>query len=568
MVLYLARLKHPCIVNLLEFGIDRNVSVPFLIMEYASNGTLRQRYPSGSILPIATIFSYVKPIANALQFAHNQGIVHRDVKPGNMLISSSGDVLLSDFGIAITAHTTRSLSTQETMGTILYMAPEQIQGKARPASDQYSLATIVYEWLCGECPFSGLTSIEIAMGHLTKPVPSLREKIPSISSKLEKIVFKALNKDPKQRFATVTDFLQALEQISREQNQLHRPLVSRRLAIASLASLAIGASIEGIITLKSPLFNHQTSKMPVQNAPFLTPRTLTTALLTYKGHSDIVISVAWSPDGNQIASGSYDGTVQVWEPQTGKRVFTYKGHSDIVTSVAWSPDGKRIASGSYDHTVQIWDANDGQNSLTYHGHNGVVVSIAWSPDGTQIVSSGDDESTQVWNASLSGSLLFYHNHALSLTETVAWSPDGKRIASGSFDHTVQVWNPQTEVTYFTYLNHRDAVSSVAWSPDSLHIASGSFDHTVQLWNAFSQETPFIYRGHKDQVLTVSWSKDGRYVASGSRDTTVQILSTNTKKLVLTYQKHSAPVTSVDWAPNKALIASGSFDNTIQIWQIT
>ncbi len=205
----IARLKHPHIVRVLDFGVEN--AIPFLIMEYAPLGTLRDRYPHGTRLSPPTILPYVRQMASALYYAHQQKIVHRDVKPENMLLEADGTLLLSDFGIAVPAHQTNSLPTQQFSGTAAYMAPEQIQGKPRPASDQYSLAVVIYEWLCGRRPFVGTTLVEFAMQHLQNPPPPLRSLVPELSPIVEQVVLTALAKDPKQRFATVQAFATAFE---------------------------------------------------------------------------------------------------------------------------------------------------------------------------------------------------------------------------------------------------------------------------------------------------------------------------------------------------------------------
>ncbi len=210
------RLKHPNIVQVLDFGVEGRI--PFIVMEYAPNGTLRQRHPKGTRVLLPTIVSYVKQVASALQYAHDERLVHRDVKPENMLIGVQNQVLLSDFGIATVAHGTASQSVEAMAGTIPYMAPEQIQGHPRSASDQYSLGVVVYEWLCGDRPFHG-TLTEVAVQHATMPPPSLREKVPAISPDVEQVVTTALAKDPKQRFGSVLAFATALEQAS----QIKRP---------------------------------------------------------------------------------------------------------------------------------------------------------------------------------------------------------------------------------------------------------------------------------------------------------------------------------------------------------
>src|SRR5260370_1800843 len=146
----IAQLKHPHIVRVLDFEIDG--ATPFLVMDYAPKGTLRQAHPRGSMLPLSLVVTYVQQVAAALQRAHEANLIHRDVKPENMLLGSHGEILLSDFGIAVAAHNTSSLKTLDHSGTPQYMAPEQIQGKPRPAIDQYALRIVVYEWLAGEPP--------------------------------------------------------------------------------------------------------------------------------------------------------------------------------------------------------------------------------------------------------------------------------------------------------------------------------------------------------------------------------------------------------------------------------
>jgi streptogramin lyase len=205
----IAHLRHPHIVRILDYDVEGEM--PFLVMDYAPGGTLRQRHPKGTPLSINTVIPYVSQIADALQYAHNQHVIHRDVKSENMLIGEQGEVLLSDFGIAIVAQSSRYQNTQEMGGTMGYIAPEQIQGHPRPASDQYSLGIVVYEWLTGDCPFHG-SMTEIIAQHLAVSPPSLRTTVPTISPYVEQVVLKALEKDAKERFERVHAFAIALEQ--------------------------------------------------------------------------------------------------------------------------------------------------------------------------------------------------------------------------------------------------------------------------------------------------------------------------------------------------------------------
>src|SRR5947199_6308073 len=180
-------------------------------MDYANNGTLRQRHPKGTVLPLPTVVKYVKQVADALQYAHDEKLIHRDIKPENMLIGRRGAILLSDFGIALVAQSSRYQSTKEMAGTMAYMAPEQINGKPRPASDQYALGIVIYEWLSGERPFQG-SFVEIATQHLMTPPAPLHGKVAGISPAVEEVVFTALAKDPQRRFDSVHAFAAAFEQ--------------------------------------------------------------------------------------------------------------------------------------------------------------------------------------------------------------------------------------------------------------------------------------------------------------------------------------------------------------------
>jgi serine/threonine protein kinase len=204
----LVRLKHQHIVRLLDFDIEDDT--PFLVMEYAPGGTLRRLHPKKTCVPLTTVVLYIQQLAEALDFAHERTIIHRDIKPENMLLGAQGEVLLSDFGIATIAHTTRSFRTEpQQAGTLPYMSPEQLRKHPRPASDQYALAVVAYEWLCGERPFSG-AEWTLIYQHMHMPPQPLRERIPSLPQKVDDAIMRALAKDPHTRFASVRDFAQAL----------------------------------------------------------------------------------------------------------------------------------------------------------------------------------------------------------------------------------------------------------------------------------------------------------------------------------------------------------------------
>ncbi len=229
----IATLVHPNIIRVFDFDVVDGS--PYLVMDYAPNGSLRQRFPQNTPLAPATFLPYLQQIAAALDYAHSQRFVHRDIKPENLLLGRNGEALLSDFGVATIAQTSSQQSTQNIAGTAAYMAPEQLQGHPRAASDLYSLGIIVYEWLTGERPFRG-TFTEIASQHITTPPPPLRTKVPGIAPALEQVVLTALAKDPKDRFASVRAFANAVAQASQQgashtlATQLGSPTLGTNLA--------------------------------------------------------------------------------------------------------------------------------------------------------------------------------------------------------------------------------------------------------------------------------------------------------------------------------------------------
>ncbi len=209
----LVQLRHPHIVRVLEFFVEG--SRPVLVMDYAPQGTLRQRYPSGERLPLSTTVTLVQQAAAALQYAHNRHLIHRDIKPENMLLDAEENLLLSDFGLALFVPSMRSLSTQQMAGTVAYSAPEQLRGKPVFASDQYALAVMTYEWLCGVRPFVGGFWDVVSQHQLATPAP-LRLMRPELPPAVETVVLRALSKTPQERFVSVEAYAVALQRATEE----------------------------------------------------------------------------------------------------------------------------------------------------------------------------------------------------------------------------------------------------------------------------------------------------------------------------------------------------------------
>jgi len=577
----IARLIHPNIVRVLEFGVEGNI--PFLVQDYAPNGTLRQRHPTGTPLPLPTVVSYVKQVTEALQYAHDEKLIHRDVKPENMLLGRSNEVLLSDFGVALMSQTMLDQSLQDVAGTLTYMAPEQIQGKPRRASDQYSLGIIVYEWLAGQRPFNGSLT-EIISQHLAvSPLP-LRARMPTVPPAVEQVVMTALEKDPDKRFGSVRAFALALEQASQldalPSQQADTPAVAGSASVSSLP-------------FKPPVVPLASQGVPV-TPPSLPPSALIgqaepagTLVCSYRGHKNEVRSLSWLSDSRRIVSASNDKIVQVWDAMTGNQLQLYQDRSDAVRMVAASSDGLRIATAGADALVRVWDFATNRLVSTYRGHLGNAVNVmAWSPKQQLLASAATDGTVHVWDATTGQPLTIYRGHAGSVN-TLAWSPNelssprgrGYHIVSGGDDTSVQTWEASTGRIVGFYRGQTAKVLSVAWSPNvyassarldsasnvpnGSRVACGREDGMVQMWDTTTDREVLSYR-YSAPISVVAWSPDGRHFAYASDDKTVEVWDTRTNLKLLTFS-HPAPPRVMAWSPDGKYIASGGGDTTIQVW---
>ncbi len=287
------------------------------------------------------------------------------------------------------------------------------------------------------------------------------------------------------------------------------------------------------------------------------------ALQVLHGHESDVSSVAFSSDGSQLASGSYDRTLRLWDVASGEELAILRGHKGSVYSVSFNPDGSRIASISNDKTVRLWDASLPDDFAVLRGHEGEVSSVAFSPDGSRIATASPDWTVRVWDVASTQELAVLRGHAEG-AELVAFSPDGSRIASSLWNNGVLLWDASTGDELNVLSGHERRVTSVAFSPDGTRIASGSWDKTVLLWDASTGDDLHVLHGHEQVVTSVAFSTDGSRIASGSRDKTVRLWDAGGREH-LVFSGHEKAINSVAFSPDGLRIASGSSDKTVRLW---
>ena len=532
---YLVNLTHPHIVRVLDFGVEGET--PFLVMDYASHGSLRQLHPAGIPLPLTNIVNYTKQTADALQYAHEQRLIHRDIKPENMLLGRYNEILLSDFGIAILAQSTLTQTLKEVAGTAAYMAPEQFQGKPRPASDQYALGIVIYEWLCGEYPFKG-TFTEIASQHLFVPPPPLQGKNPAITPDIEQVVMTALAKDPKQRFTNVRAFANALEQASRPtQSRLflsssnETPFIATQIDVASLPIEAMYADKPSSPSgLNTPSYQPSQSAIvqppkeavtpppqdssagsiaiPAQpsRAPSRTPRRTVLAglaaigtIVAFSGglalweHIRSLTTVVGS-NTNPPSTATSSGTMFGLNPQrthfnTDEHILSTGSVSHLTQAWAAPVEGAigissptvangMVYIGSFDHKVYAFDAATGRRVWATPTQDTIYSSPAVA-NGVVYIGSADN-NVYALNA-MSGHILW----TLPTGGVVGSSPavvDGV-VYIGSSDHKMYALNASSGHVIWTFPTGSNINSSPAVVDGVVYF--GSYDHKMYAIDASS-----------------------------------------------------------------------------------
>ncbi len=589
-----AQLDHPGIVPVLEvgeFGGQR-----YYTMKLIAGGSLSERLDHYRDDPRIAA-RLVLEVAEAIHHAHQRGVLHRDIKPGNVLIDSEGRAHVADFGLAkVAGRNMGATRSGGIVGSPSYMAPEQAAGNRAAistATDVYGIGSVLYALLAGRPPFSGDSILETLDLVRDCPPEPAKKFNPNVPHDLEVICRKCLEKEPRHRYSSAQALGDDLKRWLAGEPITARPVSSltrgwmwcrRNPTLAALGAGLMAALVLGIAGISTEwrraernlaLANRANADLIAANANLRqTQSTLRRTLYTSTMN---LVQTSWETNRpGQVrdlltrvtpATGETDlrgYEWYYWDRLSHAELLTFTGAQNDISSVAYSPDGRKIASGGKFGVVKVWDANSGKELIAFQAHSAATRSVVFSPDGRRLATASLDHQLCIWDAETGKLALPITGHTDVVT-CAAFSPDGRRLASSSWDKTVRIWDAATGRAIRVLSGHTLRVRTVAYSPDGRRLVSGGFDNQVKLWDAETGKCLQTFTGHTDVVSAVAFSPDGNRIASSSIDRTVRVWDARAKAPPLILRGHSNWAHGVAFSPDGRRIVSAGWDATLKLW---
>jgi serine/threonine protein kinase len=558
-----ASVTHENVVAVHQVERSGEEGLPYLVMQLIAGETLEQRLKREKKLPVKEIVRIGMQAARGLAAAHAQGLIHRDVKPGNILLEPPHDrVKLTDFGLARITEDVKLTSTGFVTGTPLYMAPEQAMGEeADPRSDLFSLGAILYETASGQTPFTGNSALAILKQITDVKHRPLKELDPNIPGWLAETIDDLLAKKPADRYQTANDLAEVLEyhwahlKTSSDelpavcQVELKRRSTRNRmmLGIIGTAVLAVGllggmlfsgifSGPEEEVSSAKPIAVLSANAGTVWSLAF-DPTSQTVAMGVEDGsvrlwdlpsksvkasidaHGGIVWGAQFLSDGQFLATAGDDGRLKLWKPPQTKPVQVFE-HPNAIRGFAVSRDGKLLFAGDRSGKLHVWSSSTGKSLATAEQPKSIYA-VAISPDGETLATAGNDNIVRLWNAKTLAPKLQLTGHSGPIN-SLSFNPNGKTLASVGWDKTVHIWDVGSGLSLKTWEAGKWDLWAVAFSPDGTQLATAGQEGVVKLWEAETGELLATYLGHKTTVHTVAFNHDGSLLASGGRDGAARI----------------------------------------------